>query len=349
MQSNKGLVWIRRDIRLHDHPALSRALDDCAEVHLAFVFDDAILAPLKVKSVIDRRVQFIAESIAELDAKIRRHGGSIHIQYGDPKEKIPELIRELKIDRLYLNRDYSPYAVSRDTAVTAEVERLGAKVILSRDHVVFEPEEILTKTGTPYAVFTPYSNAWQSALARSQDRLDPYPVRTNRIAGHPNTPPLTVARLLEIAGFEPVRNDLPGGTSAGLKRLDAFINTMSDYTTARDYFGQDGTSKLSVYLRHGCVSIRDMVNAALSNTSDGANKWLSELIWREFYQMIFHYYPWVNDTPFQTRYREIQWPTSEAYLAAFKNGQTGFPIIDAAMRCLNQTGWMHNRLRMVTA
>ena len=347
----RGFVWIRRDIRLHDHPALSHALEACSEVHVGFIFDDTILAPLKTRPPlgIDRRVQFIAESLAECDTQLRQYGSRLHIRYGNPSLEIPELVRALNIDRVYFNRDYSPYAVSRDTDMTEQLESMGASVHSFRDHVIFEPEEILNNAKKPYGVFTPYSKAWRDRLSISEDRLTPFSVKWSRLAKSFDAPPLKVGFLLELAGFEHIKNDLKGGSAAGLLRLNQFTEKMQHYDQARDFFGEEGTSKLSVYLRHGCISIRDMVNVALSYPSLGAEKWLSELIWREFYQMIFHFHPWVNDRPYQNKFQDMQWPTSEAYFEAFKNGHTGFPIIDAAMRCLNQTGWMPNRLRMVTA
>lgn len=346
---SKGLCWIRRDIRLHDHAALSHCTQENDQVYLAFMFDNAILDPLKKKATSDRRVQFITQSLAEIQTTLALHNTTIIIRYGNPVDIIPTLVQEFDIDQLYFNRDYSTYAVTRDTSVTQKVTDMGKKVYTFKDCVIFEPTEVLTNAHTPYKVFTPYSTAWKNKF-ESLLPLKAFPVRLDRFAPLPQEPRVdTEEKLLSFAGFDSDSLILKGGTSEGLRRLTEFSKKMPNYLVDRDYPGIEGTSQLSVYLRHGCISIRDMVKTALSNPNPGSEKWLTELIWREFYQVIFHYFPHVNTMPFQEKFKTLVFPTSEEFLAKFKAGQTGFPIIDAAMRCLNQTGWMHNRLRMVTA
>jgi deoxyribodipyrimidine photo-lyase len=344
-----GLVWIRRDIRLHDHVALSHALREHDQVYVAFIFDDAILAPIKRKATSDKRVQFIAESLVELHQGLKAHGGGVLIRYGNPVEAVPQLVREYKIDRLYFNRDYSPYALERDAKVTQEMTALGVNVSSFKDHVIHEPGDILNRQETPYRVFTPYSREWQLRLGGIES-IPTFPVTLDRLAPVFESEELaSVDALLSFAGFQPEKMPLKGGTIEGLRRLAEFSDHIGRYHISREFPGISGTSGLSVYLRHGCVSVRDMLNLGLQRSGIGADKWVSELIWREFYQMIFFHFPWVNSRPFQEKYADLKMDTSEEYLACFKAGKTGFPLIDAAMRCLNQTGWMHNRLRMVTA
>ena len=346
---SKGLCWIRRDIRLHDHAALSHCTQENEQVYLAFIFDGAILDPIKKKATSDRRVQFIIESLVELQNTLASKNTSLIIRYGNPVEEIPKIIQELEIDQLYFNRDYSPYALTRDQSVTEKITHAGKKVFSFKDHVIFEPTEILTKKQTPYTVFTPYSNAWKTAITELLP-LKCFPANLNRLAHLQQEKPLnTIEALLNFTGFESEAPFLKGGSGPGLERLKNFATKIEPYEKNRDYPDLDGTSKLSIYLRHGCISIRDMINFSLDHKNSGSEKWLTELVWREFYQMIFFHFPEVNDVPFQAKFRSLEFPTSEEFLAKFKDGQTGFPIIDAAMRCLNQTGWMHNRLRMVTA
>lgn len=341
-----ALCWIRRDLRLHDHAALAAACRDHSTVHLVFVFDPDVLEPLKKRAPGDRRVQFIAESLAELQSTLYTYGSAIHIRYGDPVTEIPKLVKTLQADALYFNRDYTTYPLKRDAAVSEALSQMGRRVYSFKDHVCFEPHEILTKTGTPYHVFTPYSHAWRQALLQNPPQV--HHVSLHNKLAPVDTPHRTTEQLLAFAGFAPVPLILPGGTKAGQKRLAEFITRIDTYADTRDFPHIDGTSMLSVYIRHGCLSIRDMV-ACCTPASPGKEKWLSELIWREFYQMIFYHYPEVNTQAFQPKFRNLVFPTSEDFLARWKNGQTGFPLIDAAMRCLNETGWMHNRLRMVVA
>ena len=348
----KALCWIRRDLRLHDHAALASALQNHDTVYLAFIFDNDILDPLKKRAASDKRVQFIAESLVEIQATLEHHQSGLLIRYGNPVIEIPALVKELKIDALYFNRDYTPYPIKRDQTVTETVTAMGCKVQTFKDHVMMEPRDILTAKKTPYQVFTPYSRAWRQALdsARQPDRK----VRLTNLAPVLDSPATSLSRLLAFAGFEamPPNTAAPipkGGTAEGHAQLQRFSSMIDTYDHGRDFPYLDQTSRLSVYIRHGCISIREMVTAALAATSNGHEKWLTELIWREFYQMIFFHYPEVNTEAFQPKFKGLGFPTNEDYLAKWKQGQTGFPLIDAAMRCLNETGWMHNRLRMIVA
>ena len=380
--TTKALCWIRRDIRLHDHAALAAALENHDEVYLAFVFDNDILDPLKKRASSDKRVQFIAESLVEIQKTLEEHQSGLLIRYGNPVVEIPELVKTLGIHAVYFNRDYSTYPRKRDATVTETLSAMGCKVHTYKDHVMVEPHEVLTQNRKPYHVFTPYARAWRQAVESSGYAC--HNVVLRHLAPVQDSPAKTLARLLAFAGFADCEDtQLPkGGTTAGRLQLQRFASHIDRYDQIRDFPSLDQTSRLSVYIRHGCLSIREMMDLAWQSqarsgdlkglrpfgpvsgkagstdsethlsdkeATKGREKWLTELIWREFYQMIFYHYPEVNTEAFQPKFKGIRFPTNEDYLAKWKAGQTGFPIIDAAMRCLNETGWMHNRLRMVVA
>jgi len=330
----KGLVWIRRDIRLHDHAALSAATKECDEVYLVFVFDKKILDKLEPE---DRRVSFLYESLWEIEEKV-----GIHTLIGDPVDLIPKLYKKLKIDQLYFNRDYEPYALKRDNKVIRELK----EVATFKDSVFFEPHEILKSDGTPYTVFTPYKRKWLEAFLNQGKTVSDYKVNLKKIKnGNSKLGPA----LLKKMGFEKTKNILVGGTSKGKKLLSSFDKKIEKYDETRDFPAMEGTSNLSVYIRFGCISIRDMIRLSLKKDSKGHDVWLSELIWREFYQMILGQFPHVVKKEFKPKYEGIPWSGTSKEFKAWKEGKTGFPIVDAAMRCLNETGMMPNRLRMVVA
>jgi len=356
----KALCWLRRDLRLHDHAALAAALESHDEVYFAFIFDNDILDPLKKRAPGDTRVQFICESLVEIHNTLTKHNSGIHIRYGNPVDEIPKLVTEMGINAVYFNRDYTTYPLTRDRSVTTELEKRGCQVHTYKDHVMIEPHEVLNKSHKPYNVFTPYSRAWRAALETMP--FPEHPCTLKNLGPCEDSPANAVASLLAFAGFadcaakaeEPHTDGhqkltLRGGSTAGLQQLERFRTYIENYDTARDFPALDQTSRLSVYIRHGCISIREMLKLALETPHSGSEKWLTELIWREFYQMIFFHYPDVHTEAFQPKFKGLKFSTNEDLLAKWKTGQTGFPLIDAAMRCLNQTGWMHNRLRMVVA
>lgn len=346
-----GLCWIRRDLRAHDHAALRAAFLENDTVYVVFVFDSDVLDPLRQRSPGDPRVHFIAESLKEVYLSLKQAGNGLIILYGNPVIEIPKLMDKLGATRLYYNRDYTPYPIKRDTAVTDSLHKAGKQVKTYKDHVLFEPDEILKSDKRPYTIFTPYAKQWRAHLETSLSAsvhhvpLSPCPSHPHLFTAQRDI----TAAILAIANYAPSPPYFPGGSQAGLARLKQFDTQIDHYDIERDYFDHEGTSMLSVYIRHGCISIRDMLTYARTHHTHGAEKWLSELIWREFYQMIFFHYPEINTAPFQKKYRDLPAHTNETHLACWKNGQTGFPLIDAAMRCLNQTGWMHNRLRMIVA
>lgn len=341
MPPSRALVWLRRDLRLHDHLALAEATAHAEQVAVVFVFDSKILDKLVDRD--DRRVTFIYESLREVDASLREQGGKLIVLHGDPAQEIPALAARLGVQAVYANRDFEPYAIQRDAAVQEALAESRIDFVSGVDHVVKGYDEVLTDSGTAYKVFTPYSKVWD----RSLDSRD----LSERVVlgGHfwatnePELPPLA-----EI-GFTLNPGVIPGGTRAARARLDQFLTRIQDYGQQRDLPAVDGTSMLSVHLRHGTLSVRELFRAADQDPSAGARKWRTELIWREFYQMVLGQFPHVVETSFRPEFSQIEWPGEPAHFDAWVAGQTGYPIVDAAMRCFAATGWMHNRLRMVAA
>jgi len=345
-----ALVWMRRDLRLTDHRALSEATKQAEQVHIIFNFDPHILDPLPTD---DRRVTFIMESLKELEEKLQKNGSSLWITYGPPEKEIPQLIKKLKVKCLFYNHDYEPYAKERDRKVERIVtkESKGSCEIQHfKDSVIFEGGEILTQKGEIYKVFTPFKKAWYEKLSEQERVIPLYKVNLKAIAQNKSNK-LSILNhdWYKTIGHSPTQNELLGGSSQALKRLKKFENDIIDYEQARDFPALEKTSLLSVYIRHGNLSIRDMFRIAFSGSTSGHQCWASELIWREFYTTILDQFPFVVDRPFRPEYSDIDWKGRKKEWDAWQNGQTGYPIIDAAMRCLNETGIMHNRLRMVVA
>lgn len=340
------LCWIRRDLRLHDHAALSEALEK-GETTLVFIFDPAILN--KLKDTQDRRVTFIYQSLEELEKEVQKKGSSIIIRYGDPVEEIPKLAQELKISRVVANRDYEPYAKDRDTKVGKKLAALNIAFEQFKDSVFFEKREVLTNTGGIYKVFTPYKNKWIETFEAQDKIISDFTCNLKHLRKFDNPKNILNHNWYQDIGFLETPPLLTGGSKAGLKRLENFEAKLDEYKEARNFPAIEGTSYLSVYIRHGNISIRDMVRLATSHHSEGARTWLSEIIWRDFYQMILDTHPFIVKEAFKREYDQIKWLGEPKHFKAWCEGETGFPLIDAAMRCFNQTGMMHNRLRMVVA
>lgn len=358
-----SLVWFRRDLRAFDHAALHHALRTSKVVFCVFVFDTKILNGLPPG---DRRIGFIHASLAELDSELRQMGGALIVLHDDAAAAIPRLASQLGAQAVFINRDYEPAAKQRDAQVARSLHNQGCKLLAFKDQVIFDTDEVLSLAGKPFSVFTPYKKAWLKRLlpepGRHSDDLLPYPIDAyaHRLA----KPPVAVeARLLalEEIGCKAARftdPDVTPGMTGAQTSLDAFTERLADYDRDRDFPALEGTSRLSVHFRFGTVSIRAAVRRALepmhsgSSRSAGASAWLSELIWREFFSMILHHHPHVATHAFKPEYDRITWETrehAEGLFHAWCNGETGYPLVDAAMRQLNRTGFMHNRLRMVTA
>lgn len=341
-----ALVWFRRDLRLTDHAALSQALTSARRVHGVFVFDTDILDALPDRS--DRRVEFIWEGVAALKTELERQGMSLHVLHGPARTAIPELARELGVDCVHAARDYEPYARARDQAVAQALASQGQRLILHKDQVIFECDEVLTASGRPFHVYTPYRRAWLARLGSADLAEHPVYDRLDRMA---QSTPLPMPTL-QALGFQ--RTNLRelgirGGEAGGRALLDDFLQRIDRYHERRDFPGIKGPSYLSVHLRFGTVSVRELVRQATARDSEGARVWLSELVWREFYQMLLWHYPETVEHAFQRKFDRIVWPNPPGHFQAWCEARTGYPIVDAAMRQLDETGYMHNRLRMIAA
>ncbi len=342
----RALVWFRRDVRDFDHAALHHALKSARQVVCAFVFDRDILDALPDPT--DRRVEFIHASVVELQRALASRGGGLIVKYAAARDAIVGLAAELHVDAVFFNHDDDPAALARDAAVEAALRARGTAVHHYKDAVVFEREEVLTGGGTAYSVYTPYKNAWLKKLTPND--LKAYPVEpcADRLAAL-STPVPTLREM----GFAPTNLrelELPTGMSGGARLFEAFLQRIDRYREARDFPAQEGTSGLSVHLRFGTVSVRQLAAAAWQQGGRGAQTWLSELIWRDFYHQILWHRPDIaRGHTFKPQYDALPWPNPPGHLEAWCEARTGYPLVDAAMRQLNQTGFMHNRLRMVTA
>ena len=313
----RAICWVRRDLRLRDHAALARATAQADEVAVAFVFDALILDALEDRD--DRRVTFIRRSLEEMDAKLRRVGSKLVVLHGDPVREIPALAEKLGAEAVFAARDYEPYALRRDAAIP--------NLHLVRDTVVFDD--------LPDLPHREVEAAWRN-------RLNPVRDLAYR---HADKAALMPADKLPEAhwetGFAPNEPILTPGEDAARERLRTFLPKFARYRSDRHAPALDGTSGLSVDLRFGTISVRECVRAALAHPSSGAQKWLSEIVWRDFYHSVLRHHP--EKTLVGTR------RARRGHVEAWREGRTGYPLVDAAMRCLRANGTMHNRLRMVVA
>jgi len=356
----QSIVWFRRDLRAEDHAALHFALRQSARVFCVFIFDREILDSLPVD---DRRVAFIHASLTELDAELRHLGSGLIVRHATATDAIPQLARELQAQAVFTNTDYEPQARARDAAVEQRLAESGCAFFSCKDQVILEKSEVLTLSATPFSVFTPYKNAWLKRLAADHggDLLAPYPVAELAENLAPTTAlPASGIPALAALGFNAATPEVAAfrpGTTGGMSLLEEFLPRMAQYHVRRDFPSIKGPSYLSTHLRFGTLSIRLLVRHAWDAERSGqggagAATWLSELVWREFYFMILHHHPHVAERAFKPAYDAIQWEsgsTGQARLDAWCAGRTGYPLVDAAMHQLNQSGYMHNRLRMVTA
>lgn len=359
-----GLMWFRRDLRHFDNAALFYALKHCRRVFAVFVFDTDILRDLPAD---DRRVAFILHSLRELDTALRRHGGRLLVLHGSPTELLPHLAVALDIQAVFTNRDYEPNTIARDTAVAHALDAKGISLHTFKDHVIFDRHEVLKKDGGSYTVFTPYWKCWQAALTPFFYRSYPCERYAHRLASPPDGEPIAGGASLpdmqtlgfSAAALEDIQRLLAAtggcGMSGGKAAWQDFRRRMPHYADRRDFPAQKGVSYLSIHLRFGTVSIRQLAAAAavqMHKGCTGSAVWLKELAWRDFHAQILYHFPHVTQRAFKAAYNSVQWNTgaqADAWFAAWCAGATGYPLVDAAMRQLNRTGYMHNRLRMLTA
>ncbi|NQX40459.1 deoxyribodipyrimidine photo-lyase [Pedobacter steynii] len=331
MKSEINICWLRRDLRLEDNAALYEALRSPFPVLLLFIFDKNILSKLTDKT--DARVTFIHQTLNTLNSRLQKSGSSILTRYGSPEEVWPEILNSYTVKSVYTNHDYEPYARERDDALAEYLrsEQIGFHTF--KDQVIFEKNEITKADGKPYTVFTPYFRQWQQKL--NEFYVKAYPIE--KYAG--NFLPLSPQEIPSLfdMGFETSDLDFP--------KKD-FSSKLDLYEDKRDFPAEDATTYLGIHLRFGTLSIREAARAALAQK---AEKWLSELAWRDFYMMILWHFPHTVSQSFKPAYDLIKWRNDESEFEAWCQGNTGYPIVDAGMRQLNKTGYMHNRVRMIVA
>jgi deoxyribodipyrimidine photo-lyase len=325
-----SIFWFRRDLRIEDNHGLFQALSGPVPILPIFIFDTAILS--KLPSTQDGRVEFIHSALSNLKLEINNRGGDLSVFHDEPIHVFEKLSKEYEIQCIYLNHDYEQYAKLRDEKIYQFAQSKGIHFKTFKDQVIFEKNEVLSGQGTPYTIFTPYANKWKDRL--NHEAVVPFPSENLRHYADVKSDFPT----LESIGFT------PSGLSFPTKMVSD--NLIKEYQVSRDFPAIQGTSKLSVHLRFGTISIRSLVLQA----KDLSGTWLSELIWRDFYFNILFHFPHIsNGLAFRKEYDLIQWRNNEVEFEAWKQGRTGYPMVDAGMRELNQTGFMHNRVRMVVA
>jgi deoxyribodipyrimidine photo-lyase len=331
--SEINIVWLRRDLRLNDNAALYAALKSGLPVLPLFIFDTDILDHLKDKS--DLRVQFIHRTLAEIKFQLNSMGSDLLVHDGKPKEVWEKLLKDFKIKNVFFNNDYEPYARKRDRDIENLLTKNQIGVFHYKDQVLFEKEEVLTGTKSPYTVFTPYKKKVLSKLR--QDQLMPYPTERYFKSFLKVEKPEKMPSLKDI-GFT--------ATDFSYPSAEVSISAISRYESTRNFPAiENGTSKLGVHLRFGTVSVRHLARIAIAKSPT----WLSELIWRDFFFQILWHFPHVEKEAFHPQYDNIKWRDSKSDFEKWREGKTGYPLVDAGMRELKATGYMHNRVRMVAA
>ncbi|MBK8952439.1 MAG: deoxyribodipyrimidine photo-lyase [Chitinophagaceae bacterium] len=322
-------------MRLSDNAGLYHALKEGVPVLPVFIFDRNILDDLhdNAKVTLDRRVEFIHLALHDIQLQLVKLGTSLDVRYGKPEDIFRDLIREYNIGKVFVNHDYEPYAKNRDAEINILLHEMGISFLTFKDHVIFEKDEVLKDDGKPYTVFTPYSRKWKSVL--TDFHLRTYPCR-KYFSGFFEQPAKIIISLKEM-GFTAAGQSFPSKEWMG--------QVIRNYKEQRDFPASDGTTRLSVHLRFGTISIRQLAGeaGALNET------FLNELIWRDFYQMNLWHFPYVVNRAFKPDYDKIQWRNNNEEFDAWCTGETGYPIVDAGMRELNETGFMHNRVRMIVA
>jgi len=331
MKTVINIFWFRRDLRLHDNAGLYYALKEDKPVLPVFIFDRNILDELEDKT--DRRVEFIHLALQDMQRQLVKMGSTLDVRYGTPEEVYKALLNEYAIEKVFTNHDYEPYASQRDKAIEKLLIANGASFHTYKDQVILEKDEVLKDDGKPYTVFTPYSRRWKATL--TDFHLKSYPNKKYFKDFYQRQP--RAVMTLEGMGFKAAGQSFPEKEWKG--------QVIRNYKEQRDIPSVEGTSRLSVHLRFGTISIRELAFEA-----GGLNEtFLNELIWRDFYQMILWHFPHIVGNAFKPEYDKIKWRNNEKEFEVWCNGMTGYPIVDAGMRQLNETGYMHNRVRMIVA
>lgn len=335
MAKNKTEIcvfWFRRDLRLTDNTGFINALQSDWPVLPIFIFDSDILSKLEDKA--DKRVDLIQQMLESLKLELEGMGSSLLVLQGKPDNVFEKLLVDYDVKAIFTNRDYEPYAIRRDNIIKNLAESQQVPFLTHKDHVVFEWDEVLKSDKTPYTVFTPYSKIWKNKFQEIENFQMQKEVNFNNLL---KISPFPMLELSDI-GFEK--------TNVVYVKPTVDITTIQQYEKTRNFPAlEQGTSMLSVHLRFGTISVRELVYIAQQNNE----QWLNELIWREFFMSILKHFPKVENQSFKKQYDEIQWRNNEEEFAAWCEGRTGFPIVDAGMRQLNETGLMHNRVRMIVA
>ena len=347
MKPSVSIFWFRRDLRLDDNAGLYHALKSGSPVLPIFIFDRHILDMLEDRD--DARVTFLHKRLGQLKTKLAELGAHLEVRYGTPEQIWQQLLRDYQVSEVFTNRDYEPYAKQRDTTVKQLLSGHDVPLHHFKDHVIFEADEVQKQAGGAYTVFTPYSRQWIAKLdtrgpVTDKDKassfyLQSYPTQRyfSAFAKTSQLPVCSEMPSLEDMGFRESDLDYPA------PQPDEAV--IASYDKTRNYPAIPGTTQLGVHLRHGTISIR-----RLAERARGLNAvYLSELIWRDFYSQVLQTYPHVVEHAYRPEYDEIQWLNDESHFQAWCDGQTGYPLVDAGMRELNSTGYMHNRVRMVTA
>ncbi|MEJ7560279.1 MAG: deoxyribodipyrimidine photo-lyase [Pedobacter sp.] len=331
MKQEISICWLRRDLRLSDNAALYHALKGSDPVLLLFIFDKTILDKLSAED--DARVTFIYQTITNLNQELSKYGSSILVTYGTPEQAWQEVLANYNVKHVFANHDYEPYARERDGSLAEFLASESIPFSTFKDQVIFEKEEIVKSDGKPYTVFTPYFRQWEKMLNDFFIRAYPVEKYTKNLlqTEHLTSPSLAQMGFVESTQTFPTMN---------------FETALDGYELKRDFPGEEATSRIGLHLRFGTVSIRKAVTEAKVQK---ANKWLSELVWREFYMMILWHFPHTSKSSFKPAYDKIRWRNDENEFAAWCKGETGYPLVDAGMRQMNEIGFMHNRVRMVTA
>lgn len=329
INSSVAVFWFRRDLRLEDNTGLFHALKSGYPVLPLFIFDTDILSQLDGNE--DKRVDFIHQAIQEIQKKLTVFGSSLLVKIGTPLAIFEELTTEFNIKTVFTNRDYEPYALQRDSSVEKLLSRKNIEFRSFKDQVIFEWNEVLKKNGEPYTIFTPYSNIWKQKLSKLAYQSYTSENEKNYVQFSAQVPKLKEIGFLktDLLFSAPVVNE----------------NIIANYDQTRNFPAIKGSTKLSVHLRFGTIGIRELVKLAMELNES----WLNELIWREFFMSILMHFPYVEKRAFKKKYDEIEWRNNETEFERWCEGKTGYPIVDAGMRQLNETGWMHNRVRMVVA
>ncbi|MFV0167261.1 MULTISPECIES: cryptochrome/photolyase family protein [Empedobacter] len=329
MKNKISIFWFRRDLRLEDNVGLYHALSSGIPVLPIFIFDEGILRQLDDKK--DRRVDYIHQALQNINDQLKSFGTSLHVYYGDPFKIFQQLSTEFAIHSIFCNRDYEPLTIKRDTSIYNYFKLYNISFKAFKDQVIFDKKDILKKDSSPYTVYTPYAKKWKQIL-----KTEDYKCYKPDYSKFLKTEFKTILSLKEIGFLK---------TSILFKQPKLDKEIIQNYHKYRDHPALQCTTQLGIALRFGTISVRKCVALAIELNET----WLNELIWREFFMQILYHFPYVVHQPFKAKYNSIKWRNNEQEFKLWCDGKTGYPIVDAGMRELNQTGFMHNRVRMITA